>query len=166
MEQRGESSLTFCVVSIERTRHTRATSESSTDDDGRADDDERRDPRPPRVRTPSWQGVDPTRREHTPRTAVHTHTLLVHERARTAPVPRPVRANARTTSAVHVKPAKDGPQTHTPRAHRTESGKVLCTPAHARLPNSVILRANHVDLHHARPLTLVLPLPSEDTVDL
>eukprot|EP00964_Phaeocystis_antarctica_P045358 scaffold26101_cov60-Phaeocystis_antarctica.AAC.3 len=38
--------------------------------------------------------------------------------------------------------------------------------AHAGAPASVILRANHVDLHHARPLTLALPLPPEDTVDL
>ena len=89
MEQRGESSLTFCVVSIERTRHTRATSESSTDDDGRADDDERRGPRPPRVRTPSCQGVDPTRREHTAHRG--PHTLLV------------------PTRRAHVRPPSHGP---------------------------------------------------------
>ena len=29
-----------------------------------------------------------------------------------------------------------------------------------------IIRANHVDLHDARPLTLFLPHPPEDTVDL
>ena len=67
----------------------------------------------------------------------------------------------RTDSAVHVKPAKNVGHTHTQNRQGAAHAR-----AHAGAPASVILRANHVDLHHARPLTLALPLPSEDTVDL
>ena len=170
MEQRGEISLTFCMCllcgapsyQLELRAHERARRRTSDDVPDEVRD--RREYARLAGRGSTPHGVS------TPRTGPHASSLPTREHGHGGrPCPtRPVHAHTTLVRGYFtcVEPAKDGPQTHTPRAHRTESGKVLCTPAHAHLPNSVILRANHFDLHHARPLTLVFPLPSEDTVDL